>query len=231
MKREKQIGIIYAVGLVILAIVMVYLTITQGPKIHDLVADPQIFKQYLGAHGHLDILIFIALQILQVVIAAIPGEFIQLAGGYVFGTFLGTLYSVLGILLGSIIAFFIARLIGYPAIKLLVPLKSYKKFEFLLTNSKVEIVIFIIFLIPGIPKDVLTYMAGLTPLNPLRFLIGSTIARIPSNFMASYIGANIQTKHTMEVVIALSVAAVLCIIGIFYRDRIMDWANRYSSVR
>lgn len=201
---------------------IIFVTVKFTPQITKLVSNPQNFRSFLLSYGNLSVLIFILFQIMQVVIAVIPGEVMQLAGGYVYGTFLGALYSSIGILLGSVITLYTVRLLGYNVIKLFVSEKSLEKFDFLMNNKKSEFAIFILFLIPGLPKDMLTYIAGLTPIKPRKFFILTTIARFPALFVSSYVGSSLQDKQYTEVIIISVIAIILFIIGYFNKDKIIN---------
>lgn len=200
---------------------IIAITILYAPAITKLVGNPDQFRQFIDSYGALSILVFIAFQILQVVIAAIPGEFVQIAGGYIFGTVLGTVYSVIGIMIGAIAAFFAARLLGYKVISSLISQENIDKFNFLLNNKKGEMVTFLLFLIPGLPKDILVYIAGLSPIKPLRFFIIYLVARLPGLAGSSLIGANIQQKNYVLALVIFILASLLFMIGILSKDLIM----------
>jgi len=204
---------------------LTYAGIRLGPRLTELARKPEEFREWLNSFGWKGVIVFIGIQILQVVIAAIPGEVTQLAGGYLYGTVLGTVYSLTGIVIGSVIVFYAARLLGYPLVKLLVSPKQLEKFSFMLNSSKSEAAMFILFLIPGIPKDILTYIAGITPVKPLRFFAIITIGRLPALLGSSFIGHNTQLGN-YGIVIAVSVAAcILFFAGVFFRDRIINWVH------
>ena len=203
-----------------------YIGIKFGPKITQLARNPEELREWLNSFGWKGIIIFIGLQVLQVVVAAIPGEFTQLAGGYLYGTFFGTLYSLAGIVLGSVIVFYAARLLGYPLVRLLVSQKQLEKFSFMVNNSKSEAAMFILFLIPGIPKDILTYIAGITPVKPLKFFVIITIGRLPALLGSSFIGHNTQLGNYGIVIAVSAVAAILFFLGLFFRDRIINWTHK-----
>ncbi len=228
-KRKRQKLIIYILLITAFLFGMVYAGIRLGPRITELARKPQELADMLNSFGWRGILIFIGFQVLQVVVAAIPGEFVQIAGGYVYGTFAGTVYSLTGIVTGSVLVFAIARLIGYPVVKLFVTPKQLEKFSFMLNNKKSEAAMFILFLIPGIPKDILTYIAGLTPVKPIRFFVIITIGRLPALLGSSYIGHSAQ-KGNYGIAIAVStVAVVLFAAGLIFRDKIIDWAHKLTK--
>jgi len=211
-----------AAALVIILGLLLYVTVAYGPAITRLISNTQKFREYLLSFGAWSAVVFMLIQATQVVIAAIPGEFTQVAGGFVFGTAWGTFYSVAGILLGTIAAFSISRLFGYPLLKILVPAKGLEKFKFLINNPKAEVGMLVLFLIPGIPKDVLTYIAGLTPVRPLRFMVMAMVARLPGILISSFIGAHVEKRNYTEVIIASALAVVLFLIGIILRERIIS---------
>jgi uncharacterized membrane protein YdjX (TVP38/TMEM64 family) len=168
-------------------------------------------------------------QVLQVVIAFIPGEPVQIAGGYIFGTFWGTVYSMLGITAGYIIVFASVRLFGYPLVKKFVPEKEFDKFSVLINNPKLETTIFLLFLIPGVPKDILVYIAGLTPIQPVLFFIIIFFARLPAMIGSSFIGAEIQSSKYLAAIIVSVVASILFVLGYIYKQRIIDYVHLMFS--
>jgi uncharacterized membrane protein YdjX (TVP38/TMEM64 family) len=221
MAESKSIIWLRAAALAVVLGLMLYVTIAYGPTITRLISNTQKFRDYLVSYGAWSAVVFMLIQAAQVVIAAIPGEFTQVAGGYAFGTAWGTFYSVAGILLGTMVAFSISRLFGYPLLKILVPAKGLEKFKFLINNPKAEVGMLVLFLIPGIPKDVLTYIAGMTPLRPLRFMVMAMVARLPGILISSYIGSHVEKRNFTEVIIASALAFGLFLIGIILRERII----------
>jgi len=220
---EKKTALIVKMVLLFLFLsVVVYLSFRIGPGITRLVRQPQKFREFLDSYGSASALIFIAFQAIQVIVAVIPGEIVQIAGGYAFGTVLGTLYSVLGIFVGSLIVFFTTRLLGFSLVKTFVPQKKIERFAFLINSPKSEIAMFTLFLIPGVPKDTLVYIAGLTPMKPFRFLLIATIARFPGLLGSAYIGSNLQKKHYLPVTVISVAALVLFVIGLLSKDKIID---------
>lgn len=219
-KQNKKTLLIYSLLVLVFLTGLFYLTIHYMPVITALIKKPEAFRRLLLAYGYGSVLVFIFFQIMQVVVAAIPGEFVQVAGGYVFGTALGTLYSMVGILLGALIAFSIARFIGYPIVKLVVSPRHMERFSFLANNKKSEVAMFLLFLIPGIPKDALVYIAGLTPTDPLRFFTIFVLARLPGLLGSAYIGANLEAKHYTVVIIVTIISVILFAAGFLVKDKI-----------
>lgn len=220
--NKGKIPFLNIILLAIFIILFVFATVRYGPELTLLAKEPEKFREAILAYGYTSILVFIAVEIVQVVIAAIPGELIQIAGGYMYGALLGTLYLVVGAVAGSFLAFFASRLLGYPLVQAFVSEGKLKRFNYLLGSPRSDVIMFVLYLLPGIPKDILTYIAGLTPVNPWKFLLISTGARLPALFASAYIGANLENENYLQVVVLLAIAVILFFLGILYRDRLID---------
>jgi uncharacterized membrane protein YdjX (TVP38/TMEM64 family) len=152
-------------------------------------------------------LAFILLQVVQVVVAPIPGGPIAFLGGYLFGVQAGFIYSMIGLTMGSWLAFGIAGIFEKWLVKKFVSSKKLKKFYYLIGHEGV-VLSFLLFLIPGFPKDALCYILGLTSMRSGIFLIISTIGRIPGTLIATLQGAK-AFNHHYEIFLLLSGISVL----------------------
>ena len=188
------------------------ITINYAAKITETISSPDKFRVLLISYRRLSILVFIFFQIVVVIIAPIPGELLLFAGGYIFGTLFGTIYSLIGIILGSTIVFFLSKFFGLSLIKALISPKKLAKLQALVTNQKSDLTIFLFYLIPEMPKDILTYIAGLTPINPFKFIIFSTIARSPCVIGSIYIGSNLKQKNYLAVIILLIIVGIILLV-------------------
>ena len=173
-------------------------------------------------------LAFIGLQFVQVVIFIIPGEVPQIAGGYLFGMAKGTLYSIVGILLGSSFNFLLARLFGIPFVKALFKEEQLSKFDNITHSSRAQIAFFLLFVIPGIPKDVLCYVAGLSPLRFVAFITISTIGRLPGILGSAAMGNAAASSKWLLAGSILVVATILFVLGLMYRDKIHGIIERVA---
>jgi uncharacterized membrane protein YdjX (TVP38/TMEM64 family) len=228
MDRHKRIYLATQAALLALFLgLVVYASFRYAPQITRLISHPERFREYLLAYGPVSALIYIFVVAMHIVIIVIPGEIVQMAGGYAFGTALGALYAMIGTVVGTVIVFAATRLLGLSLVKALVHPKSFARFDFLINNPKSEIAIFVLFLIPGIPKDTLVYLSGLTPIKPLRFLLICTIARFPGVLGSAYIGAHLQKKEYLRVWIMFGIATLLFAIGILLRDKIISRVHRH----
>jgi uncharacterized membrane protein YdjX (TVP38/TMEM64 family) len=232
MKRNRRVYLIaQAVLLAIFLGIIIYASMKYAPSLTRLIRKPDKFRTFLQSYGPTSALIYIALSAIQIIIAVIPGEIVQVAGGYVFGTALGTFYAMIGTVVGTLVVFMAVRLLGFSLVKALISPKQLEKFRFLICDPKSEIAIFVLFLIPGIPKDTLVYLSGLTPIRPLRFLVICTIARFPGVLGSAYIGANIQEKDYLPVWIMFGLATVLFVGGVLLRDKIINRLQRLRHPR
>ncbi|WP_425805748.1 TVP38/TMEM64 family protein [Desulfitobacterium sp. Sab5] len=220
--RKNKVPILNLVMSIGLTLILIGITIRYAPLVIDLVDEPSKFREIIHSYGYYGVFVFLFFQILQTVIAPIPGEVVQIAGGFIYGVWLGTLYLLIGATLGSVIAFFASRLLGYPIVKAFVPEEKLNKFIQLMQSQKAEMVTFILFLLPGLPKDILCYIGGLTPINPLRFFIITIIARFPALFMSVYIGANLQKKNYFTTAVILAIAVLLSFLGFFFKDKVIE---------
>lgn len=211
--------------------IIIMITISYGKQITQLVSEPDQFRDLILSYGYGGVLVFVLLQILQIVVAAIPGELFQVAGGYIYGAWIGTFYLVIGGVIGTVIAFYLARIIGFPLVKAMVSEENAQKINALMSSPKADIIVFILFIIPGLPKDVLTYVAGLTPMYPLKFFIISITARLPALFASAYIGANLQEQDYSDAGLVILIAVVLIAIGLWKRETIFNKIHQLSRTQ
>jgi uncharacterized membrane protein YdjX (TVP38/TMEM64 family) len=137
---------------------------TQTVKLWDILLDHYRLKEFIFSFGAYSPLAFILLQIIQVVVAPIPGGAIEFSGGYLFGVWAGMVYSMIGLILGSWIAFSLARIFEKWEFEKFILPKMMKKFDYLIGHEGC-ILSFLLFLIPGFPKDTLCYILGLAPMH------------------------------------------------------------------
>ncbi|MFA6308199.1 MAG: VTT domain-containing protein [Clostridia bacterium] len=222
MNKKKKSIIINIIILSVIFAAILFVSLKYLPQISKLVSEPKKFRDYLLTFGNNSVFVFIGIQALQVIIAAIPGEFVQIAGGYVYGTFLGTIYSFVGIFIGTVIVFGMIRLFGYSLIKVFISKKSIKKYDFILNSPKSEFVMLFLFLLPAIPKDIVTYLAGLTPIKPLKFFAIAMLGRLPTLVASTYIGSNVMAGNYIRVIVFASIGVIIFVAGVIFRDKIIN---------
>lgn len=219
MNRNAQIGL-YAAAILLFIALVAYISISYGSFITALLRNREALGGFLSSFGMQSFIVFIFLQAAQIVLTPIPGEFVQLAAGYIFGTWLGTAYAVAGALLGTLLSFSIARLLGYPLVKLVFGEKKLATMEALINKPQSRLILFLLFLIPGLPKDVLTYAAGATPINSLQFVMTATTARIPGILLSAYIGSNLYQQDYTAVSAACLATVLLFGLGMWFQGRL-----------
>ncbi len=182
-------------------------------------SDHEQLVKTLRSEGGLGPLVCIGVQFLQVVMFPVPGEITQIAAGYVFGAWLGFLYSVVGIMLGSAFDYSFARLVGRPLVERLLGRKRLERVDSAFESRKGKSALFVLFLIPGMPKDAMSYGAGLTQLRLGEFVVISGLARTPALLFSTLIGSQLYDRDfgTMAVT---GVIGLLAIAGFYvYQKR------------
>jgi uncharacterized membrane protein YdjX (TVP38/TMEM64 family) len=183
-------------------------------------------RTWIEGWGAVAPLVFMGAQAIQVIVFAIPGEFVQIAGGYLFGGWLGIVLSLAGILVGSSVAFFLSRWLGRPFVAAVIPQAQIQRVEKLLESRSSQVVFFLLFLIPGIPKDILCYLAGLTPMSFFFFLAISAIGRLPGIVGSSVIGGAARSSHWVALAILSSAAVLLFVAGLILRPRLQAFVEK-----
>jgi uncharacterized membrane protein YdjX (TVP38/TMEM64 family) len=208
----------------------VWLVVTDAPAYRFLVrlyVDKYFLKQTLRRWGVLAPVIFIVLQALQVIIAPIPGEITGILGGYLFGEWLGLVYSTLGLTLGSVAAFGVGRWLGAHYVRSLVSQETWDKMGFIV-EAEGAILCFIIYLIPGLPKDMVCYLFGISPMPLWVFTLVSTLGRIPGTWVLSAQGAHTAAGDYLQAILLTAVVVALALPLYYYRNRIVSWFGRRS---
>lgn len=171
-------------------------------------------------------LIYIAAQIVQIIICIIPGQALQIAAGYLYGFWIGLVLSIIGATLGSIAVFYLARLLGHDAMQILFGERKINEMLGNLNSKKGMILVFIIFLIPGIPKDLCTYAAGLSELHLKPFLIVSIIARSPGMMCSLAIGRQVMYGNYTSAIVIAVIVAILFLFGLLFRNKVIAFFDK-----
>ena len=154
-----------------------------------LVGRPLKFRDWVDTHGIWGRLSFVGMMALQVIVAFIPGEPLEIAAGYAFGVWEGTGLCMLGALIGGLVVFLFVRSFGRRAAEVFFPPEQIDSVRFLRAGRELNFLVFLLFFIPGTPKDVMTYCVGLTKMPLGTWLLISSTARIPS-IVTSTIGGD-----------------------------------------
>lgn len=223
--HPMQMGYIFKfAGLIAFFAIMALLVYLLWPYFHELF-EPGGLDRVINdvrSAGPVGFLILLGLQFLQIVVAFIPGEATQMAAGLIYGPWVGALIIFVGCVLSSAFIFVVVKRLGAPFVQKMVPTQYLEKFRKFEESGKLNITVFILFLIPGLPKDVFTYLVPLTDMPMRTFLILSNVGRIPGIVVSTYAASGLAEGRVLESVIIFAVLAAIAIVGILLRDKIMD---------
>ena len=174
--------------------------------------EPEVFRAWVADHGLLGMAAYTGMVFLQVLVAIIPGEPLEIVGGYAFGAVEGTLLCLIAATLGSLLVFWLVRRFGAPLVEVFFPPEKLRKLRFLKTSPKRDFIFLVIFMVPGTPKDLLCYFAGLTDLRWTTWLLIASVGRLPS-IITSTVGGNALGLQNYQFA-AITFAATTVIAGI-----------------
>ena len=204
------------VCLLLSALILIYV----GRPFLAFLDQPEKFRQWIDERGLIGQAVFFGMIVLQVFVAFLPGEPLEIAAGYAFGWFGGTILSLLGIILGSALVFLFVRRFGMRAIDLFISREKLESIRFLNDTKRLKSLMFLLFLIPGTPKDLLTYAAGLTPIRLSEFLILSAAARLPSLVTSIVGGSALGSGNYLTAAAVFTVTAAVSLLGLFVYSKI-----------
>ena len=174
---------------------------------------------FIDSLGPLGCVGFVSLQVLQVVAAPVPGEVTGFIGGYLYGPVLGVVLSTIGLTIGSLVAFSLSRIFGRPFVDRFVKKETMAKYDFLL-HHKGAFLVFLLFLIPGTPKDLLCYILGLGHLTTKEFLIISTVGRFGGTVLLTLGGNYIHQHQYRQFFVLIAVAIIIVFFSMIYKDKL-----------
>ncbi|WP_334137204.1 TVP38/TMEM64 family protein [Muricomes intestini] len=215
--RKKVLTLISAT---ILLAVFVTATIILWKPFTDTFQKPDKFRMWVNSHGVWGRLAFIGIASLQVLFAFIPGEPLELAAGYAFSTFEGTALCLLGDAIGSSVIFLLTKKLGMKILEILLSREKIRSLHFLQDSKNLNLLIFVLFFIPGTPKDIITYVVGLTPMKLRTFLLLTSIARIPSILTSAMAGDALGIQDYKAAIIVYAVTGIVSLAGIFIYHKI-----------
>lgn len=230
--HEMERGNIFRlIGLVAFFALMALVMVLIWPYLKDVVEPGGVSRlaDEIKQSGAVGVLIVLGLQFLQIVVAFIPGEAVQMAAGMIYGPWLGALVIFVGGVLSSAFVFELVHRLGAPFVQAMVPTKYLSKFRRFEDTGKLNIIVFVLFLIPGLPKDVFTYLVPLTNMSMKTFLVLSNIGRIPGIVISTYAADGLVDGRIWQSVVIFAVLAIIGLVGLVYRDRMMRFFERHSK--
>lgn len=218
--NPKTKKIISLVSILLFILIIAFLGWLIGDPMIRFMSQPEGFRQWVDSHGIWGPLLFILMMALQIIVAVIPAGPLEMAAGYAFGTFGGILLCSIGSVIGSAAVFLFVCRFGYKAVDAFIPREKINSLKFLRDHQKLNFLVFLFFLIPGAPKDVLTYFIGLTHMKLSTFLLLTFIARIPTFAIAVMSGSALEGRQYTLAVILLGISLALGAVGLLIYRRI-----------
>lgn len=219
-EKQKKVFALVALGLTLAFCGLVGWFI--GKPMLDFVSEPEKFRLWVDSHGILGRLAFVGMVYFQVVIALVPGEPLEIGGGYGFGAIEGTLLCLIGIMLGSWTVFFLVRRFGIKFVEIFFPREKISSLKILKSSKKRNALIFAVFFLPGTPKDLLTYFVGLTDIPFKHFLLLSSIARLPSVITSTLGGSALGIEDYTQAIIVFTVTLLLSGTGLIIYKKLLS---------
>lgn len=216
--------VIKFVGLIAVLVIMAIVVVVMWPYIADVFTEGGVDRlvERVRNAGVGGVFILLGMQFLQIIVAFIPGEVVQLAAGLMYGPWLGTVIILIGCVISSAIIYKLVHALGAPFVQSMVSTEHLEKFRTFEKSGKLDVVVFVLFLIPAMPKDVFTYLVPLTDMKMGRFLTLATIGRIPGVLASTYVAHGLSQGDMIGPIVIVVVVAVIALIAVVFRDRIMS---------
>ena len=226
-EREKRW--IVGLGLGLFLVLFVLVAWYAGRPLVAFASEPERFQQWVDSQGLLAPVLFIGMVILQVVVAVIPGEPLEIAAGYAFGALEGTVLCVLGTLIGGVLVFLLVRRFGAQAVEVFFDLEKFRSLRFFQDRRRLTFWVFLVFFLPGTPKDVLCYFVGLTDMRLRTWILVSAVARIPSIITSTVGGSALGMGEYAFAAIAFLAALAISGLGLLAYRAICRFHERRES--
>lgn len=233
-KQKKYENMKFANKLLSLIKLIILISIIVGIPLYLLIFKQDILKELKDIEHIMEVLknyketsmfIYVGIQVTQIVVSFIPGQAFQMAAGYLYGIFLATILSIIGAMIGTTISFYLSKFLGKDFQYIVFGEEKMEKYMNLLSSHKGYTTVLLLYLIPGVPKDMVSYAAGVSNISFRIFLILSTIGRLPGMIGSMLIGVFLKEKNyvALGIIIFLAIASfILCII---YRKKINNYMD------
>lgn len=227
---EKQQKILWTLSVLVFILFMAAVGWFVGLPMLRLAEDPERFRFWVDSYGFWGRAAFVGMVVLQVLVAFIPGEPIELAAGYAFGFWEGTFLTLGGFLIGSWIVFALVRRFGVKLVEIFFSRNKIAEFRFLKNPRKTKVIAFLLMLIPGTPKDLLSYFAGLTRLKTGEWLTIVAVGRLPSLITSTVTGAAAGQENYLLSAVMLAVTLLISGSGVLYYRRLTRLERKNEDV-
>ena len=215
MPKGKAAGILLLISVIICILTLLGIFAT-----YYYFENPQMFRDFVEQHYIFGILIMFFMFVIQVVLALIPGGLLEVACGYAFGSWVGSIIAVAGIMTGSALTIILVRQFGKKFAELFYPKEKLENIKILNNKKKRNALVFFVFLIPGTPKDLLTYVVGLTDMSIPMYLLLTGIARTPAIVISTVGGDSLGLEKYWQGLLFLIGLAILSGIGVLIYRKI-----------
>jgi len=218
-------------GLIAFLVLMAVIVIVAWPYITDVFTEGGVERlvERVQNAGWMGVFVLLGMQFLQVVVAFIPGEVVQLAAGLMYGPVFGSILILIGCVISSSVVYFLVHKLGAPFVQGMVSTEHLEKFRRFEESGKLDVIVFVLFLIPAMPKDVFTYLVPLTSMDYKRFIILTTVGRIPGVVASTYMASGFASGEIVGPFVVLVVVAIVAVIALVFRDKIMDALGKGRS--
>lgn len=224
---KTKLKIIAVVAVILLIVIYVIWDLLNNGPLTSFLNNKDAIISWVEGHGFLGPLAFIFLQVLQIVLAPIPGQIVGGVGGFLFSWW-GVLWTCIGTAIGGFIVFWLSRKFGRPLVEKIVKKDSLDKFDFIFSNNT-SFILFVIFLIPGLPDDIICYLAGLTKISLKKLVALFVVGRLPAIIITNYLGFGIGEENlTPVIVISIIIAIVLALI-VWQREKIINFLKKLQQ--
>jgi uncharacterized membrane protein YdjX (TVP38/TMEM64 family) len=229
-------GTRWAVASALLAVLLglvIYLVFIDAPIVGFVVRlyrDKHFLKKTVASWGWAAPMVFVAIQALQVIISPFPGEITGPVGGALFGTTWGLIYSSIGLTIGTLVCFVLGRKWGEPLVRPWLSERNWNRLRFIV-EAEGAIICFILYVIPGFPKDIVSYLFGISPIPFWLFAVVSTAGRLPGTWISSYFGAHVGDQQYVWALVFIAFVAAICLPIYYYRERLLAWLRLRARLR
>lgn len=223
-RKNRRRKIVRYISLAVFLLIITLLTVKAYPYVKGLdFRNEEDREKLLSLFDRFDtfwsIIVFVLLQALQVVIAIIPP--IQIVGGMMFGWFFGAIFSFAGVMLGTFVIFLLVRFLGRPIVEAFVSDKHLEKFAFLNDEDKLIRILIVLYVIPGVPKDVLSYIVPLTKIKRRDFFMYVMPFRIPAVLLSALFGQSLMSGSYVLMIVLVCVFVLIAVLGFVFREKII----------
>ena len=211
---------IYLFAIIVALIFIAAVGYLVGKPMIEFVREPESFRAWVDSSGFVSRVIFVGMVVFQLIIALIPGEPLEMGAGYAFGAWEGTILCIIGCVIGSALVFLFVRRFGVKLVEVFFPREKIRSLRFLQDSRRLDLLTFIVFFIPGTPKDLLSYFIGLTDMKLGTWLFITAVARIPSIVTSTVTGDALGLKNYQFAIIAFGATLLLSLVGILVYRRL-----------